>query len=332
MKLEGIMSLVRFERKEGAPLADWAETIATGCLWAAHHSCFGRTVSVYEDGYEDQDSPLCAISRVALGLLAVTIAFPLTVFGLIVQQFSSSYFKHLDANQKADRELWEFTAEHLTDQGVIDIQAKDKPGLPQKIGQLGRRLKELNVIGKNIENIPRGFGKLSALEILKLDFNPISKLPCEFRKLSSLKELDLMSTPLQQFPIVLTDLENLERLHMSTTKDSRIKKIPAEIGKLTKLTHLNLAFHEIEEIPREIEKLRSLKHLNLSFNPIQDLPDEICNLPSTCQITFLQLPKINSERQPQEERIARLKEKVSQLQEKIKVKGSGPSFQIEFSK
>lgn len=103
-----------------------------------------------------------------------------------------------------------------------------------------KHLKELDLQGSQLSEMPKDISQLSKLQFLYLHDNNISEVPESIGFLGDLIWLDL------------------ER--------NNIKVLPAEIGRLKNLHRLNLSFNQLSMLPVEIEQLSKLQSLYLDGN------------------------------------------------------------------
>lgn len=120
---------------------------------------------------------------------------------------------------------------------------------------------QLILSDNSLKTLPSEMGRMTRLEVLKLDHNLLEgSLIGEIRKMP-LKVLDVSY--------------------------NNMTGMPAEIGQLSKLEALNYSYNNIDTLPNEIGNLRQLKQLNLTGNPLsaQKIADLRAKLPNT-QIIF----------------------------------------------
>lgn len=103
----------------------------------------------------------------------------------------------------------------------------------------------------NIQTLPSEMGKMTKLEVFKIDHNRLDgSLIGEIRKMP---------------------LTNLDVSYNNMTG------VPAEIGQLNKLQTLNYSYNHITGLPNELANLKNtLKEFNLTGNPIS--PDTLSKL------------------------------------------------------
>jgi len=138
-----------------------------------------------------------------------------------------------------------------------------------------KNLKELDLRGLELTEIPPEIGNLQSLEELILRSNLLTKLPAEIGNLKSLQKLDLYFNQLRRIPPEIGNLQSLQELDLW---HNELKTIPPEISSLRSLRDLNLSDNKLTKIPRRIGNLQSLRELDLSSNKLKRLPREISNL------------------------------------------------------
>ena len=111
----------------------------------------------------------------------------------------------------------------------------------------------------SIKSLPSEMGKMTKLEVFKIDHNILEgSLIGEIRQMSQLRVLDV--------------------------SNNKMTGIPAEIGQLSKLETLDYSNNRIDGLPNELANLKNnLKELKLNGNPLsQDKINKLkADLPST---------------------------------------------------
>jgi internalin A len=111
----------------------------------------------------------------------------------------------------------------------------------------------------NIKSLPSEMGKMTKLEVFKIDHNILEgSLIGEIRQMSQLRVLDV--------------------------SNNKMTGMPAEIGQLSNLESLDYSYNRIDGLPNEISNLKNtLKEFNLTGNPLsQDKINKLkADLPST---------------------------------------------------
>ncbi|CAN6705461.1 unnamed protein product [Malus baccata var. baccata] len=132
-----------------------------------------------------------------------------------------------------------------------------------EISEVIEGLKELNLSGSKIKELPLSINNLTGLSHLNLKHCvELKSLPSSIR-MKSLKTLNLYDcSNLETFPEILEGMEELEELDLS---GSKIKELPLSINNLTGLSYLNLEYCvELKSLPSSISQLKSLVSLSLS--------------------------------------------------------------------
>ncbi len=134
---------------------------------------------------------------------------------------------------------------------------------------------ELQLLGKNLIELPENFGFLNALEKLNLNLNNLTTLPIEFNRLEALTTLQLGSNKFNELPEVLWDLETLIELDLSNLE---LTTLPQEIGQLNSLITLILNDNEISNFPNSLREISTLRRLFLRRNNLITIPKEIFDI------------------------------------------------------
>jgi Leucine-rich repeat (LRR) protein len=138
-----------------------------------------------------------------------------------------------------------------------------------------RRVKDLDLKGKNLVFLPPEIGRLTALKRLDLSHNQLTTLPSEIGALSALKFLYIKDNSLIILPPEIGGLTALIALHVDNNK---LTTLPPEIGYLTKLAFLYLSNNRLINLPPEVGGLTALRWVHLDNNHLVSLPSEIRSL------------------------------------------------------
>lgn len=138
---------------------------------------------------------------------------------------------------------------NLNDQGLTKVG-------PEIYNKTGTTV--LILSNNNIATLPSEMGKMTKLEVFKIDHNSLEgSLIGEIRKM----------------PLKTLDVSN-----------NKMTGMPAEIGQLNKLETLNYSYNNITGLPNELANLKNnLKEFNLTGNPLsQDKINKLkASLPNT---------------------------------------------------
>jgi internalin A len=109
----------------------------------------------------------------------------------------------------------------------------------------------LDLVSKEIEDLPPEIGQLTNLTYLYISSNQLTRLPDEVGQLINLKTLDISSNQLTMLPDAISQLTKLTTLDISS---NQLTMLPDAISQLTKLKTLNLDHNLLSEIPPEVVK------------------------------------------------------------------------------
>ncbi|CAF4516331.1 unnamed protein product, partial [Rotaria socialis] len=156
----------------------------------------------------------------------------------------------------------------------------------------------LNLSHNEIEQIPNHvFLSLFELVHLNLSNNKIDTLPPQMRRLTSLQVLILNNNPLIHAQLrQLSSMHSLETLHLSNTKRT-LNNVPAILEQLPHLSDLDLSANDLPAVPDVVYKLKALKRLNLNDNQITELTSQSDSWP---QLEILQLCRNKLRNLPQQ--------------------------------
>src|SRR6202789_861253 len=97
--------------------------------------------------------------------------------------------------------------------------------------------RNLIIIFKQLQTIPKELGQLASLQILYLYNNQLQTIPKELGQLASLQRLYLDNNQLQIIPKELGQLASLQELYLNNNK---LQTIPKELGQLASLQYFQL--------------------------------------------------------------------------------------------
>ncbi|CAF0945256.1 unnamed protein product [Adineta steineri] len=159
----------------------------------------------------------------------------------------------------------------IPDLSILDLSHNDLQAFPKDI-ENAKGLIVLNLSSNHIEQIPNHvFVSLFELVHLNLSDNKIDTLPAQMRRLTSLQVLILNNNPLVTAQLrQLSSMHSLETLHLSNTKRT-LNNVPAILEQLPNLSDLDLSANDLPAVPDVVYKLKALKRLNLNDNQIIEL-------------------------------------------------------------
>jgi hypothetical protein len=118
-------------------------------------------------------------------------------------------------------------------------------------------------------NLDYSIYNLSNITELDLMYKELSEIPKEIGQLQKLKILYLNNNNLNEIPKGIGQLKNLQELYLNHNK---LSEIPKEIGQLKNLQELYLNHNKLSKIPKDIEQLQKLKILELEYNKLIEIP------------------------------------------------------------
>jgi len=139
-------------------------------------------------------------------------------------------------------------------------------GKPRETG-----LKELNLSGKGLADIPNWIGELQGLTKLNLSENGWKQLPERISKLRDLTALDLSNNELTQLPDWIGELQDLTVLDL---RSNELTQLPESISQLKQLEILDVRDNPLTELPDWIGQMESLTTFKSSVKPLEDPPPE----------------------------------------------------------
>jgi Leucine-rich repeat (LRR) protein len=172
----------------------------------------------------------------------------------------------------------------LVNNGTIyGLKIKNKNIDIQKLLELVKKIKILDVSSNNIASLPETMSKLKDLESLYLNNNKIRNIPDSFSELKKLRYLNLSENKLEKVDDLFSHLNNLKILILSS---NRISKISADIFKLKNLFTLQLSFNKIKNFPKDFTGLESIEYLLANNNEIEILPESIGEMKNLKYLTL----------------------------------------------
>ncbi len=157
---------------------------------------------------------------------------------------------------------------------LISEEGNSSDNLPNNIFEillLLPNIKELDLSGICLKNLPISLFNLTNLKRLTLNINELSEFPKEFANLVNLEELVLYgysNLPNNIFEIV-TLLPNLKEFYIHGNEEN--------IADIKNIKELNLSF-ELENLPTSLFNLTNLKKLTFNVSKLSELPKEFANL------------------------------------------------------
>lgn len=157
----------------------------------------------------------------------------------------------------------------------LDLSGNNLKNIPNGIERLVR-LEVLDLSGNNLEQISNGIESLERLQILNLSNNNLKAIPYEIGDLKNLIELNVSYNLISWLPASLIKLSKLRNLYAN---DNNLWDI-AVISCLVSLTSLDLSDNRIKILPIMLGCLKLLEELYLHNNPLLEVPDTLGDLVS----------------------------------------------------
>ncbi|XP_027181758.1 disease resistance protein RPM1-like [Coffea eugenioides] len=162
-------------------------------------------------------------------------------------------------------------------------------------------LKVLNLVGAELDNIPKEVFKLFHLKFLDLSYTRVKIIPKSIGQLQNLESLNLGGTTITELPVEVLKLRKLCSLIIGGEGDYsnnftiRGFKSPDGIGKLTSLESLGSIEADSDKIVREIGKLIRLRDLSITMLRREDGKELLCSLLRLTNLRQLCIYSINEE-------------------------------------
>ena len=180
-------------------------------------------------------------------------------------------------------ELPKATVEKLIADPIVEKAIRNKYSLNKPTGELTKadleKVKYLDLSSNQLTELPKGLGKLTQLEELRLGKNQLTSLK-GLEKLTQLEQLSLGFNQLTEVPKELEKLTQLELLYLGGNQLTSLKGLE----KLTQLKDLNLEGNKLTNL-KGLEKLTQLTLLSLRENQLIDVK----GLENLTQLEELQL-------------------------------------------
>lgn len=186
------------------------------------------------------------------GIIAILVIVVLGLGGWVIYDRSSTGVKKSDdpgPATQSESTLKSNDTLDLEDRGLTSVG----PDIYNKTGTTA-----LILSNNSIQTLPSEIGRMTKLELLKIDHNRLDG--------SLVGEIRMM--PLKMLDVSYNNMTGM----------------PAEIGQLNKLETLNYSYNKITGLPNELSNLKNtLKEFNLTANPLdQDTINKLkAQLPNT---------------------------------------------------
>ncbi|XP_071963998.1 protein flightless-1 homolog [Antedon mediterranea] len=164
---------------------------------------------------------------------------------------------------------------NLEEISVVDFSYNQLSAVPEEC-EKAKSLLVLNLSHNNIPSIPNQlFINLTDLIYINLSDNKLESLPPQMRRLTNLQTLILNNNPILHVQLrQITTMSQLHTLHIRNTQRN-YNNIPPQLDMLTCLADVDVSHNELPKVPEAFYRLPSLKRLNLSSNCIKDLSSSV---------------------------------------------------------
>jgi len=185
----------------------------------------------------------------------------------------------------------------VTELGIYEVKLNEFPSIIQDL----HHLRDLTLVGNQLEKLPSNLNNLNQLKRLCLSDNQFTALPENIGSLNSLEHLIINNIPpieeysgillpirIERLPSSIGDLKSLKSLNLL---GNHLGSLPSSIEGLINLNELNVMSNYIEELPESIGKLKHLKKLYININLLVSLPESMKSLDSFEQISLTDNPR-----------------------------------------
>lgn len=250
----------------------------------------GSTIS--PEGYQDFNSPIIFIVTAEDGTeQEYTAIWKISQRDILLTLYNDNPESTLDWDiEDQDISNWDgVTTDEMGNAIELNLIRKDIRNLPEVIG----RFPELSILileSNLITEIPSSIGNLTKLTYLSLEGNQIAQLPTEVGLLNSLQRLNLNSNLLEEIPVETGQLTNLRSLNLSF---NALTTLPSELGQLTNLTFLGISSNQMTDLPSELDQIK-VAGLDLSNNKFESVPSSVFRMSNlkSLRITFCPLKSL----------------------------------------
>jgi Leucine-rich repeat (LRR) protein len=151
----------------------------------------------------------------------------------------------------------------ITHLGLYVLEGR---GIPEKVAACVN-LKELDISGCDVRELPAWLGQLRHLETLTIAKSGLKRLKVHVGQLPSLREVNLPYNELRRIPRGLLAFDSVEGMNLS---GNRLKTMPRFLGLFQRLAYLNLGYNHFRR--NRMKSNMTVKSINLSHNGLESMP------------------------------------------------------------
>ena len=180
----------------------------------------------------------------------------------------------------------------------LDLAGTGLTDLPAELAELGA-LRTLYLTDNGLAALPPAVCGLTGLTYLNLDRNALTNLPEEVGAMAALKWVRLNGNRLSDLPASAEGWKDVRRLYL---RGNGLTNVPPVILRMTSLEELDLGENDLAEVPEALCALPNLHRIDLDGNRrLKRLPDAITNMPALthlflfgCAVPTNELARIRS--------------------------------------
>ncbi|XP_055470257.1 leucine-rich repeat-containing protein 40 isoform X4 [Psammomys obesus] len=169
-------------------------------------------------------------------------------------------------------------------------EGKDRgPSVPQGLLKAARSSGQLNLAGRNLEEVPQCVWRINVDIPEEANQNLSFSSTERWWEQTDLTKLIISSNKLQSLS---DDLRLLPALTvLDDLSNNRLATVPADVALLSSLLRLNLSSNQLKSLPAEISRMKRLKHLDCDANLLETVPSDVGGMESL-ELLYLRRNKL----------------------------------------
>lgn len=219
------------------------------------------------------------------------IIFSLLLFSFsVLAQNTNPYDKYGPFGAEVHKDL---KAALKLEKGVFKMDLSYIPIEPKLWDKLGK-LTDLQVLHLNSNPVqvwPSTFANLKNLVYLASFNNPFTSFPPELSSMRQLMYLEMFGTKIDSIPIGINALARLKVFKFSSTNDTL--RLPRTLKFLKSLNELTVESVVLDSCPRVLFRLPALKFMSMSNTAIQAMPEDLGKM-SNLEVLILENNKLTA--------------------------------------